>query len=212
MNAFAPHLDFYAGGIEVFVLQFAHTAAVHRVGAVCAKAPDVEKVGASAHLFVGSEGDFYFAVLYVGIAHERLRKVHYLRHPRLVVRPQKGAAVGGNYGFALVRRKTWKLLGRKPAPCGQYDVAAVVVCRDNRLYVGSAHRGRGVHVGDEAQDVLRLYVCRNSGIYVAVVVRFGMHAHFVKLTAQQGQQVFLLFAAGVLRDVRHRLRVYFDVL
>ena len=49
------------------VLELADLAAVHRVGPVCAEAPDVKLVCALAYLLVGIEGDAYLAVLDFGM-------------------------------------------------------------------------------------------------------------------------------------------------
>ena len=198
----ALDVDPGARGVEVLVLQLALHAAVHGVGEVGAERRDVEVIDAATHLLVGREADADLAVFDLGMRHEVFRGAHDLRHARLVVGPEQRRAVGVDQRVALEELSV------------EDDVAAVVLLDDARPDVLAAHVGRGVHMGDEADDRSVPASGRRGDrahhIAVSVHRHFG-HAECLHLVAQGRQEDLLLFGRGECRALLRRLGVVGDV-
>ena len=197
-------LDEYlcAGCIEVLVLQFAHLAAVHRVGPFAAEFLDVEEVSSCANLLVGIESDANLAVLDFRMRHQVGHRSHNLSNSSLIVSAKKCVAVSDDEVLADVLFELRELAdGRHDAIfLAEHDVPSIVVLDDARLDVLSAAVGACVHVGDEADcGHLLVGIGRQSGIDVAVLVHLDFReAKCFQLVAQVFSQSKLLLCARAL--------------
>ena len=130
---------FGTGGVEVLVLQFAHLAAVHRVGPCATEPLHVEPVGPHADFLVGVEGDAHSSVLHFGVLLQPGHGRHYLGNAGLVVGPQQRRPVRHDEVFAHVLLQ----FGELADACHdallfvQHDVAALIVPDDARPHVPS---------------------------------------------------------------------------
>ena len=98
-------MDCSSGGIKVLVLDFSDLAAVHGVGVFCTELFHVELHHSASYFLVGSESDLYVSVLEFRMFHDILNGIHYLGDTGLVIRSEKGSAVRGDDGLALVVEK-----------------------------------------------------------------------------------------------------------
>jgi len=146
--------------------------------------------------------------------HEVFRGAHDLRHARLVVGPEQRRAVGVDQRVALEERQLGELRDAHRELSVEDDVAAVVLLDDARPDVLAAHVGRGVHMGDEADDRSVPASGRRGDrahhIAVSVHRHFG-HAECLHLVAQDAEQHLLLFGRGKGSALLRRLRVVGDV-
>ena len=104
-------MDLGGGSVEVFVLELADFAAVHRVAEVGAEALDVEGVNAAADLLVTGEGDGDGAMLEFRVRDDILHGVHDLRDTGFVIGAEKGRSIGGDEGFSLEMKQFRELGG-----------------------------------------------------------------------------------------------------
>ena len=172
VNAPAVDDELCGGGVEILIFQLAQRAAVNGVGVLRAEALDVEQVRAAADLLVGRKADADDAVRHIGVQQHICRRQNF-RHARLVVCAEKRGAVGDDQVLADVAAQGREILrGQEDALfLVQNDVAAVIDVGDAGLDVLAVGVGRGVHVGDQAEDGgLRLAVCRNGAVDIAVLV------------------------------------------
>ena len=195
MHVAALDVQFCRGGVEVLEFELPCLAAVHGVGVFGVEAGHVELDHTAAYLFVGGETDAHGAVLELGMGHDILHRVHDFRHACLVVGSEKGGAVGGDYGFALMGQQFGEFGGfeHQAGNALQRDVGTVVVLYDLRLDVLAGSVGRGVHVGDEADcghfGGAGREVARDAAHHVAVFVEGGLDAKVIQLLAEKLQQV-----------------------
>ena len=210
--------DFYAGrgSVEVFKLQFAQFAAVHRVGPFATETLHIEFVRAQADFLVGIEGHADAAVLDFGMLLEIGHGLYDFGDARLVVGTQQGVAVGHDDVLAHVVEQFGKLLSRGHDASGfvQHDVLAVVIANNAGLHVLARAVGAGVHVRDETDGGnSRICVGGQCGVEVAIVVKDNvLQSQFGKFVLQVASQGPLLFRARRDACFVGRLRVEADVL
>ena len=187
MDADALHRDLARGGVEAFVFQLAHGAAVHRVGEVRAEARHVEQIRPAADFLVRGEGHADFAVVRRVRRQHPFAQRHDFRHAGLVVRAEDGIAGGDDQLLARQGRQEIKPVDDDAVL--QRDGLAVVAGDD--LRPGGAFYGvGGVHVGDQADGrAVPGALCRNGAVDVAVLIHPGIrHAHVLQLLRQQFRQ------------------------
>ena len=214
MDVAALNLDLRARGVEVFILQFTLHAAVDRVGEIGAEGLHVEEIHAAAHLLVGGEADADLAVFHLGVRHEVFRGGHNFRNAGLVVGAQQRRAVGVDQGVALEEGQLGEVRNPHRQLAVQGDVAAVVLVDHAGFHLLAAHVGRGVDVGDEADDggVLAPFRGGDGAHHVAVLVHRDLgHAQGLHLVAQGRQEDLLFFGRGECRALLRRLGVVGDV-
>ena len=193
--------DARGGGVEIFKLQLAQSAAVYRVSRVRAETLDVEFVDTAADLFVRRESYADLAVRQTA-RQQSLGRRHYFGNARLVVRAEQGSAVGYYQRFAAVSRQLGKLRGRKrDVFLGvQQNIAAVVIFNELRFHPASRSFGRGIHVRDEAQPARRLSAIGSGYLRVnkaVALVEINVRcAHLAQFVVKHTRQIFLLFSAG----------------
>ena len=189
-------------GREALHLDLAARAAVHGVGVAGAEPGDVEVLGAAAHLLVGGEGDADRAVRDFGVGEQVLGRGDDLGDPRLVVGAEQGGARGGDDVVAdpLLEIGDVGRAQDRGRIVRQHQVLPLVVAVDDRPDAGAAHLGRGVDVGDEADD-RHLPLRRGGGDRrhdVAVLVERGVgEAEGAQLVEKVPQQVELLGRARI---------------
>ena len=185
------------GGVEVFIVDAAHRAAVHGVGEVRAEALHVEPIRAPADLLVRGEADADLPVLQFGMGEEDLAGGHDLGHARLVVRAQGGVAVGDDQALALRPGHLREHRRVQHEAVFKGHRAAVVVLDDGGLHRRAGHAVHHVHVGDQPDGGQALRVGRDAAVDVAVLVHPGVrNAQGLHLLRQRLRQHQLLFRAG----------------
>ena len=184
------------GGVEVLVLDLPHRAAVGGIGIVRAKAPDIKLVCTPADLLVGSEADFQGGVL-APLGQQDFRSGENLRHTGLVVRPQKGGAVGDDQVLAVIAFQG-RIVGFPEINAlfpVQKDVSPGVL-HDSGPDVRAAGIGGGVHMGDEA-DGGKAGVSGDGAVNIAVFIHAGiLNAHGKHLLYNSGTQDLLIGRGG----------------
>ena len=181
------------GGIEVLILDLSHRAAVGGIGIVRAKALDIKLICAPADLLVGSEADLQGGVL-PALGQQDFRSGENLRHTGLVVRPQKGGAVGDDQVLAVVAFQG--LIVGFPEINALFPVqedVSPVVFHNPRPDICAAGIGGGVHVGDKA-DGGKAGVSGDGAVDIAVFIHAGiLNAHGKHLLHDGLSQNLLLF-------------------
>ena len=195
-------LDVYleGGGVEVFVLQLAVSAAVQRIGEVGAETGYVKQVGTPADFFIGSKGHLHRAVGEVHAGQQLFAQGEDLGNAGLVVGAQQSGAVGDHDGLALAAAKLGELgRGQHSARTGQQDVAAVIVFHDAGLDVPGGNVIHHIHMGNEAQNgaVIIVNVAGDGAVQIAVLVQTDIvQAHLPHLLFQRTGENQLFFGAG----------------
>ena len=210
----ALDLDPGACGVEVFILQLALHAAVHRVGEVGTEGLDIEIIDAAAHLLVGREADADLAVAQLGMREQVLRGGHDLRHAGLVVGAEQRRAVGVDERVPLEETQLGELRDLHRELSVEDDVASVVLLDDAGTDILAAHVRRGVHMGDEADDrgVFTPGRRGDRAHHIAVAVHRNLgHAEILHLVAQGFEQHLLLLGRGEGLTLLRRLRVVGDI-
>ena len=182
------------GGIEVFVLQLAQGAAVDGVGVIGAEVFEVETVRAPADLLIRRKADADSGVGDVR-SHQFLDGGQDLCDTGLVVGTQKGRSVGDDQVLADVVGQTGKIGRGEDVVVIETDVAARIL--DNaRTDVGTGAVGRGVHMGDQADDG-SAGRARNGAVDIAVGIHIGVgNAHGFHFLHQCSTQELLLGGGG----------------
>ena len=85
MHAYTFYIYLSAGGVEVLKLQFAHVAAVHRVGPVTTELLHIKVMGTHADLLVRIEGDADVAMLHFRVVSQPAHCLDDFCNARLVV-------------------------------------------------------------------------------------------------------------------------------
>ena len=93
MDAAAADIYLSGSGVEVFVLQLSHRAAVYRVGSLCSEMFYIKEIGASSHLLVRGKADADFAVWNFRVGQEKFCHRHNLGYACLIVCSQKSRSV-----------------------------------------------------------------------------------------------------------------------
>ena len=194
------------GRVEVFILQFAHFAPIHRIGPVTAEFLHIKQMGAQPDFLIRIEGDPYFSVFNLGMGLQIGHCLHDFRNAGLVIGSQQRVAVGHNQILAHMVVELGKTLhsGHHSGLLVQHDVAALIVADDARMHAGTACIRTGVHVADEAHHgQLAAGVGRKGGIHIGMLVHLHvLHPHVCELLHQQPGQVKLFLRAGApLRPV-----------
>lgn len=199
-------------GREALPLELAAGAAVHRVGARRAETGYVEVLGAASHFLVGREGDADRPVRDLRMRQQIRGGRDDLGHAGFVIGAEQRGARRGDDVVAVALRQIWRvgLTQHHAGHVGQHEIAAVVGAVDDRPHAGAAHLGRGVDVGDEADDRY-VGLCRrgrNGRHHVAVRVdsRVG-EAERAQLGDEHVEQDELARRAGIGVRTFARLRV-----
>ena len=124
---------------------------------------------------------------HLGVRQEVFRGGHDLRHARFVVGAQQRRAVGVDERVTLEEGQFGKIRDPHRQLAVQRNVAAVVFFDDAGFHLLAAHVGRGVHVGDEADDggVLTPFGNGDRAHHVAVPVHRDLgHPEGLHLVAQ----------------------------
>ena len=219
MHAHTFYIYLGRGSVEVLELQFAHVAAVHRVGPFATELLHIEVVGAHADLLVGVEGDADGAVLHLLMLLQPHHRLHDLGNASLVVGSEERMAVSHNEVFAHMAQQFWELLGRHQKGItflgtAQRDVRSVVIPDDPWLDVGPRAIGRRVVMRDEADGghiVLR--VCLQRGVDVSFLIEFHIAEALVfEFLLQVFCKYQLLGCTGHAAAVFGRLRVELGIV
>ncbi len=143
--------DLGTGGIEVFKLQLAHGATVHRVSPVTGEFLHVEVVGTQANFLVGVEAHADVAVLHLAVLLQPFHGAQYFGDTSLVVGAEQGVTTGDDELLTYVIIHFGELLRvkRDVVLFIQHDGFAVIF-DDAWFHVVAAHVGGGVHVGNKA--------------------------------------------------------------
>ena len=205
MDVQPPEFCLGTGGIEVFIFDLAHRAAVTGVGIVGAKALHVELVRTPADLLIGGKADLQGG-MFSSLCDQLLRRRHDLRHTGLVVRTQQCGTVGDNQMLAdmIFQGRIVADLHPDALSFVQQDIAAVAF-HDPGLDVRAGGVGRGIHVGDQA-DGGKAGIAGNGAVDIAVFVHEGIgDAHLLHFFHQGCTQQFLLGrrGAGLRKFVGH---------
>ena len=189
------NVDLRRGRVEILELQLTDLPAVHRVGIFSPEPLDIELNDSASDLLVRRETDLDLTVPELGMLHDVLHRVHDLGHAGLVVRTQKGCAVGGDERLPHIMKHLRELrrLQRQSRHTFQRNVPAVIFIDDLRLDVRSRSVRSGVHVGDESDcRHFRLDVRRDRAHHVTIFIKSGFHSESLQLVAQHAEQIQLL--------------------
>ena len=100
MHRKAAHRDHCRGGVEVFIFQPAHIAAVHRVGIGCAKAFQIKKVASLTNFLIRRKGNADFSVGDL-FGLQAFGHGKDLGNTSLIIGPQQGGTVACDQRLAL---------------------------------------------------------------------------------------------------------------
>ena len=184
MHASAGDLYVCGGAVEVFIIEAAKLAAVERVGEIAAKALDIKLIRACADLLVRGECNMDFAVGKV-VFDDIFRSLHNLGYTGLVVCAEQGGAVGDDKCFTLEFLENREIfnIGDNAELFVEDNVFAVVIFNDAGFDVCAGDFFCGIHVRDEADDILLFAVCGNGAVNITPLVHvcvFDAHGdHFI---------------------------------
>ena len=194
VNVSAVKNDHGRGGVKVLILQLAQSAAVDGVGVVSAKILNVEAVRASADLLIRRKADADGGVGDLR-GHQFFDSGQDLRDTGLVVGTQKGRAVGDDQVLADAVGQTGKIGRGEDVGVVEADIAARIL-DDARPDILAGAVGRGVHVGDQADDG-SAGSARDGAVDIAVGVHIGVgNAHGFHFLHQRSAQELLLGGGG----------------
>ena len=184
MHASAGNLHIGGGAVEVFIIEAAKLAAVERVGEIAAEALDVELIRACADFLVRGKCDMDFAVGEV-VFDDVFRSLHDLGYACLVVCAEQGGTVGNDKRLTLEFFENREIfnIGDDAELFVEDNVFAVVIFNDAGFDVCAGDFFCGIHVCDEADDVLLFTVCGNGAVNITPLVHvcvFNAHGdHFI---------------------------------
>ena len=200
MDVLAADVHLEGGGVEVFILQLAVSAAVQSVGEVGAETGHIEQVCAPTDLLVGGKGHLYRAVFEIGMAQQLLAQGEDLGNAGLIVGAQQGGAVGDHQTLALAAGQLGELnRGEDGTAAFQHQVAAVVIFYNAGLDVGRGHIVHHVHVGNKAQNGtgIAVDIAGDGAVQITVFVQPDvLQAQLMHFLLQNAGKDQLLFGAG----------------
>ena len=139
---------------------------------------------------------------------------HDFGHARHVVGAQQRRAVGVDERVTLEEGQLGEIRNLHRQLPVQGDVAAVVLLDHAGFHLLAAHVGRGVHMGDEADDGGVLTPCRGGdrAHHITVLVHRDLgHAEGLHLVAQGRQKDLLLLGRGECGALLRRLGIVGDI-